>query len=176
MTLSAEGEPGGESDSSTNGIADPAEVCGCAAQCSGAGTLSESSAHVETTPDDPQHENTIRELKVVAILRPDGAGYLARLAAGAEGCDPELRVAHVPDLAAALVTLNEVSAAAEARWRVQRRYPPAPRPQPAPRQRAGTSTASSLVGADRPTGSQVGAQSAQTIDNASASDQLSLFG
>jgi hypothetical protein len=65
MISDAEGNLGGESDSSTNGIADPAEVCGCAPQSSGAGTLSESSAQAQTTRDDLPQDNTVRELKVL---------------------------------------------------------------------------------------------------------------
>jgi hypothetical protein len=68
-------------------------------------------------------------VKLVIRLHPDAsAGYRALLALGADGCDPELRAAAVPDLLAALDEVPSLLADAEARWHTRPRYPTLPRP------------------------------------------------
>jgi hypothetical protein len=180
MSPDAEADPDGAPDSSIGEVAQPAEICGCAPghrdEIAPAPSAADAQTdHPEPTPGGEGCE-AARDLKLVAILHPDGSGYRAQLAAGADGCDPELGMAQVPDLASALAALNELSAAAEARWRLQRRYPPAPRPAPTPRQRSSTPAASSRVDVGEPSSSPTGARSEQTMTNATESDQLSLFG
>ncbi|HZS01229.1 MAG TPA: hypothetical protein VFE37_21100 [Chloroflexota bacterium] len=67
-----------------------------------------------------------RALKLVVSLRPSNAvGYRALIALGADGCDPLLRTADVPDLAGALDEVPGLLAEAEGRWELQPRYPAA---------------------------------------------------
>lgn len=69
-----------------------------------------------------------RELKLVVTLQPRDEGqYLARLAVGAEGCDPELCAYSVGDVEEALLRLLETIGRAEERWQAQPRYPAAPK-------------------------------------------------
>ena len=99
-----------------------ADPCGCAPWQA---TTSDPRGTHETAPEthEAHHERAAgvqtppRELKLVVLLRPTGAGFQACMAAGSEGCDPELRVADMPDLPTALAALFELAAAAEARWR-----------------------------------------------------------
>jgi len=120
-----------------------------------------------------------RAVKLVALLRPIDGGYRAQLAAGADACDPELRVVEVPDIQSALAALPEVLVAAEARWQTQPRYPGAarpsaparPRPASAPRVPPGGSTTATSSTATRPSDPVVAAPTTQPT-----SDQLSLFG
>jgi hypothetical protein len=99
------------------------DVCGC--------TTSSIPTDLNTT-EAPSDDNTVaqpgtgaphRAVKLVVLLRPSGAGYLAQIAVGAEGCDPELRALSVPTLAAALDLLPDLHAQAEARWLRRPRYP-----------------------------------------------------
>jgi hypothetical protein len=117
-----------------------------------------------------------RELKVVVLLRPTGAGFQARIAAGSEGCDPELRVAEVPDLPAALATVLEVAAAAETRWRVERRYPPAPRTASAARQRPVQVTPSRPEMSERSSDPTRESSTRVATSTSAGAGQLSLFG
>jgi hypothetical protein len=129
-----ERDDSGQSGGSPEESADAAEVdpCGCVPRPAGTGAPTDArEAGVEPTGQDeasptPTDAGPRRELKLVVLLRPSGAGFQARLAAGAAGCDPELRVVDVPDLPTALRALIELATAAEARWRVRRRYPSAP--------------------------------------------------
>jgi hypothetical protein len=169
----------GAAEAGDDGSADP---CGCAPQLP-ASPSEPGEAHEAGTESHETHEEgtagvqmPTRELKLVVVLRPTGAGFEARIAAGAEGCDPQLRVANVPDLPSALAAVADLAAAAEARWRVQRRYPPVPRPASAARQRP------SLVTPPRPDTSERSSDptresstSAATPTSAGAG-QLSLFG
>ena len=112
------------------------DPCGCAPRPSAAAAPVDAGPNLPTTeqPDTGSlspSDNvaaTVRAVKLVALLQPEGAGYRAQLAAGAENCDPELRFIEVPDLRSALAALPELLAAAEARWQSQPRYPSAPRP------------------------------------------------
>ena len=77
---------------------------------------------------DPQLRGDVRGMKLVVTLQLDPSGsQRALVALGADGCDPEIRVAVVPDLLAALDEVPAVLAAAQARWQTQRRYAPPPR-------------------------------------------------
>jgi len=110
-----------------------------------------------------------RTLKLVARLRPTSDGFQAQLSAGADDCDPELRVLDVADPVTAIMALVELLARAEGRWQTQPRYPAAPRPGPpraraAPRPTTGTSPTPDVTRGAVPA-------TAQT-----ATDQLSLFG
>ena len=110
----------------TADIHDPEAVdpCGCAPRPSAAAAPHNAGPNLSTTeqPDTGSSlpsdavESTVRAVKLVALLQPQGAGYRAQLAAGAENCDPELRLIEVPDLQSALDALPAVLAAAEARW------------------------------------------------------------
>ena len=124
----------GPAEAGDNASADP---CGCSPPPAAAvaiepGHARETEAESLDDHNEPaaRAQTPGRELKLVVLLRPIGSGFQARIAAGSEGCDPELRVVEVPELPAALAAVAELAAAAEARWRVQRRYPPAPRPAP----------------------------------------------
>ena len=124
---------------------------------------------------------TVRAVKLVALLQPEGAGYRAQLAAGAENCDPELRLIEVPDLQSALDALPAVLAAAEARWQAQPRYPTVPRSAAtAPRVRAPgpprtAAPQTNRTGAPTPT-VRPPVPAAPTPSDPPNADQLSLFG
>lgn len=87
-----------------------------------------------------------RALKLVLTLRPlpadGGTGYQAVLAVGADGCDPQLHVAEVDGLPAALAEVPGLAARAEAHWQRQPRYPIRTR-QGSPASSAGERPASS---------------------------------
>ena len=164
--------PGGE------GIG-PDQACGCAPP-PGSSIVASDGASVTAQAVDSSApaagvDASPRELKLVIILAPAPNGERAPLAAGAAGCDPELRAVDVPDLAAALVALGEVTAAAEARWRVHHRYPPAPRPEAQPRQRPVATTARSPIRTDGVPNSSGGSQPLQVTTAPASPDQLSLF-
>jgi hypothetical protein len=119
-------------------ITDP---CGCTSKSSPQVPADAGPPAGETCQSGQGHAWTGRAVKLVALVRSTDTGYQAQLAAGAEGCDPELRVVDVPDLPSALAVLPEVLAAAEARWQQRPRYPAvtgapasphAPRPAGAP--------------------------------------------
>lgn len=85
--------------------------------------VAEATAPVETPPR--------RTLKLVVTLQPsDAHGYHAMLAVGADGCDPLLRCVEGESLEAILNAAPDLVAEAEARWRVQPRYPPIKPPAP----------------------------------------------
>jgi hypothetical protein len=121
-----------------------------------------------------------RTVKLVAVLRAIGTGYRAQLAAGAEDCDPELRLLEVPDLQSALAALPDVLAAAEARWQARPRYPSAPlqpangRPRASSPPRAATTASNRVV--ESPARSTPPAPEAATVSAPPIADQLSLFG
>ena len=74
-------------------------------------------ASIETQPPH-------RALKLVVTLQPsDGDDYHAVLAVGADGCDPLLRCVEGESLASILAAVPTLVGEAEARWRVQPRYP-----------------------------------------------------
>lgn len=98
-------------------IVDP---CGCAPRPA----VSTGPAEAQDTPTGPadtsqeppgQADTPRREVKLVVLLHHLDTGYRAHVAVGSDGCDPELRVTDVPDLATALLALSEVAAAAQAR-------------------------------------------------------------
>jgi hypothetical protein len=165
------------------------DPCGCVPRPSAAAAPDNAGPNLATTeqpdtgslsPSDTVAA-TVRAVKLVALLQPEGAGYRAQLAAGAENCDPELRLLKVPDLQSALDALPAVLAAAEARWQAQPRYPSAPRsPATAPRPRAPgpprTATPqTNRTGAPTPTG-RPPVPAAPTPSGPPNADQLSLFG
>jgi hypothetical protein len=118
--VSAQGSP----DAETETVNAPSDVCGCTMTSFPTGT-NETEADSEdniAAPGDGQ-VGPHRAVKLVVLLRPSGAGYLAQIAVGAEGCDPELRAVSVPTLTAALDLLPELHAQAEARWLRRPRYP-----------------------------------------------------
>src|SRR6266545_2919863 len=116
---------------------------------------------------DPERPG--RTLKLVARLRPTSGGFQAQLSAGADDCDPELRVLDVADPVTAIMALVELLARAEGRWQTQPRCPAAPRPAPpararaAPRPTTGTSPTPDVTRGAVPAAAQT------------ATDQLSLF-
>ena len=165
------------------------DPCGCAPRPSAAAAPDNAGPNLPTTeqsdtgslsPSD-NVAATVRAVKLVALLQPEGAGYRAQLAAGAENCDPELRLIEVPDLQSALDALPAVLAAAEARWQAQPRYPSAPRsPATAPRPRAPgpprtAAPQNNRTGAPTPT-VQPPVPAAPTPSGPPNADQLSLFG
>jgi hypothetical protein len=110
-------------------------------------------------------------------LQPAGAGYRAQLAAGADGCDPELRVLDVPDVPSALGALPEVLAAAEARWQAAPRYQLAPRAPAAARPRSETRAAAAAAHrTERTTTPPPPRQVAAATPAAPLPGQLPLFG
>jgi hypothetical protein len=169
-----------------SGTADP---CGCTTRSSAAGT-SDIVVQIPTANEQPAAESpsppdaggpTSRVIKLIALLRPSGGGYRAQLSAGADNCDPELRVVEAPDLQGALAALPEVLAAAEARWEAQPRYPSAPRPAATtPRPRAPTPQRNAVPQSDRSTAPPPTAQppvpTAPAPPAQPTADQLSLFG
>jgi hypothetical protein len=116
-----------------------------------------------------------RELKLVVVLRHVDAGYRAHLAVGSDGCDPELRVTDVPDLATALLALTEVAAAAQARWRVEQRYPAAPQPVSPPYRSPAPPSARQSRPVDPAPDATGGGRRVHAGSTAVAPDQLSLF-
>ena len=165
------------------------DPCGCAPRPSAAAAPDNAGPNLSTTeqpdtgslsPSDTVAA-TVRAVKLVALLQPEGAGYRAQLAAGAENCDPELRLIEVPDLQSALDALPAVLAAAEARWQAQPRYPSAPRsPATAPRPRAPgpprtAAPQTNRTGAPAPT-ARPPVPAAPTPSGPPNADQLSLFG
>lgn len=138
-------------------------------------TVDESPATATETGSSAAVEPARRSLKLVLSLQPaEGAGYRAMLAVGADGCDPVMRSAEVADLAGAIDALPGLIEEAEARWRVEPRYPAAlptkakpvatSGPAPAPKQGPAPSNAPAALG-DSPPAAKAGAP-----------DQLSLFG
>jgi hypothetical protein len=172
-------EPGeGSAEPTNDGGADP---CGCAPRTvatSEPRAVDETAAESGEAPHAPDApvQAPPRDVKLVVFLRPTGAGFQACLAAGAEGCDPELRVAEVPDLPAALAALAELAVAAETRWRVQRRYPPAPRPPSPARQRPAPATPARSSPNDRSSDPTSGSSTAPAAPTSAGAGQLSLFG
>jgi hypothetical protein len=118
--VSAEGSP----DAETETVNVPSDVCGCTMTSIPTGT-NETEAHSEDNVVAPGDSVVAphRAVKLVVFLRPSGAGYLAQIAVGAEGCDPQLRALSVPTLTAALDLLPELHAQAQARWLRRPRYP-----------------------------------------------------
>src|SRR5216683_976034 len=126
--------------------ASPSDACGCAPQVATPATPAsfvdaEQGNSSETrvapaTPDANVPEPRDRTVKLVALLRRTEGGYRAQLAAGADGCDPVLRLIEVPDVSDALAALGALVAEGEARWRADPRYPSATRTSPPPRPRA----------------------------------------
>ena len=160
-----------------------ADPCGCAPPPAAAVASEPGHAHETGTEllDDHNEpaarvQTPARELKLVVLLRPTGSGFQARIAAGSEGCDPELRVVEVPDLPAALAAVAELAAAAEARWRVQRRYPPAPRPVPPAHQRPAPMTPPRSDPRERPADPTGASSTGPAAPTAAGAGQLSLFG
>ena len=96
-------EPGdGPSGAGEPSSADP---CGCAPPPAAAIAGEPGHAHEAGAESYDAHRETAacvqtppRELKLVVLLRPTGSRFQARMAAGSEGCDPELRVVEVPVL------------------------------------------------------------------------------
>ena len=119
-------------DSTTAGDAEDATEPGDAVVAEQAGDVeAEPSADQRSTlaGAEPAQSAARTGVKLVIRLHPDAsAGYRALLALGADGCDPELRAAAVPDLLAALDEVPALLADAEARWHARPRYPPLPRP------------------------------------------------
>jgi hypothetical protein len=165
------------------------DPCGCASRPYAAAAPDNACANLPTTeqpcegslsPSDTVAA-TVRAVKLVALLQPEGAGYRAQLAAGAENCDPELRLIEVPDLQSAIDALPAVLAAAEARWQAQPRYPSAPRsPATAPRPRAPgpprtAAPQTNRTGAPAPT-TRPPVPATPTSSGPPNADQLSLFG
>jgi hypothetical protein len=192
MSTEAESAPDGEERATeTADIHDSEAVdpCGCAPRPSAAAAPDNTGPNLSTTeqPDSGSLSPsdtvaaTVRAVKLVALLQPEGAGYRAQLAAGAENCDPELRLIEVPDLQSALDALPAVLAAAEARWQAQPRYPSAPRsPATAPRPRAPgpprtAAPQANRTGAPAPT-ARPPVPAAPTPSGPPNADQLSLFG
>ena len=160
-----------------------ADPCGCAPPVAAA--IAGESGHAHETgaeSHDAHHEpaagvqTPARELKLVVRLRPTGSSFQARMAAGSEGCDPELRVVEVPDLPAALAAVAELAAAAEARWRVQRRYPPAPRPVPPAHQRPAPMTPPRSDPRERSADPAGASSNGPAAPTSAGAGQLSLFG
>ena len=159
-----------------------ADPCGCAPPPA---AIASEPGHAHETGADPYDahrepaagvETPTRELKLVVLLCPTGSGFQARIAAGSQGCDPELRVVEVPDLPAALAALAELAAAAEARWRVQRRYPPVPRPAPPAHQRPAPKTPPRSDPRERPADPTGASSTGPAAPTTAGAGQLSLFG
>ncbi len=187
MSTEAQSAPDEEerpTETADNHDSEAVDPCGCAPRPSAAAAPNLSTTEQPDTgslsPSDTV-ESTVRAVKLVALLQPEGAGYRAQLAAGAENCDPELRLIEVPDLQSALDALPAVLAAAEARWQAQPRYPTAPRsPATAPRPRAPgpprtAAPQSNRTGAPTPT-VRPPVPAAPTPSGPPNADQLSLFG
>ena len=166
--------------------ASPSDACGCAPQVATPaapadvvdpeqGDSSETRVAL-ATPDSNVPEPGARTVKLVALLRHTDAGYRAQLAAGADGCDPVLRLIEVPDVSAALAALGALVAEGEVRWRGEPRYPSATRTAPPPRPRAPMRHATGIPASAPPSSASGETLAATAAFVQSAGDQLSLFG
>ncbi len=162
------------------------DACGCAPQVATPATPAsfvdaEQGNSSETrvapaTPDSNVPEPRDRTVKLVALLRRTEDGYRAQLAAGADGCDPVLRLIDVPDVSDALAALGALVAEGEVRWRAEPRYPSATRTAPPPRPRAPMRQATGIPASAPPSSASGVTPSATAASVQSSGDQLSLFG
>jgi len=193
MSTEAQSAPDEEERATETAYIHDSEVvdpCGCAPRPSAAAAPDNAGPNLSTTeqPDtgslSPSDTvaTSVRAVKLVALLQPEGAGYRAQLAAGAENCDPELRLIEVPDLQSALYALPAVLTSAKTRWQAQPRSRTAPRsPATAPRPRAPTpprtaAPQSNRTGAPTPAVRPPVPTAAPTPSGPPNADQLSLFG
>ena len=178
MTLDAENRPGADQPTVESEDVQP-DPCGCTTRPDAHGGETMASAPTEPGNGSSVQASRGRTVKLVAVLRPSDTGFQAQLAAGADGCDPELRVVHVPDVSGALAGLREVLFTAQNRWQTQPRYPPTPRTATTPRPRPGATLSTTPAG-QRCAAVEPGPER-QRADvglesNPPAGDQLSLFG
>jgi hypothetical protein len=166
--------------------ASPSDACGCAPQVSTPATPanvvdaeqgnSSEPRVAPATPDSNVPEPRDHTVKLVALLRRTEDGYRVQLAAGADGCDPVLRLIDVPDVSSALAALGALVAEGEVRWRAEPRYPSAARTAPPPRPRAPMRQATGIPASAPPSSTSGVTPSATAASVQSSGDQLSLFG
>jgi hypothetical protein len=178
VTLDAEDRPGADQPTLESEDVQP-DPCGCTTGPDAHGGETMAPAPTEPGEGSSVQASTNRTVKLVAVLRPSGTGFQAQLAAGADGCDPERRVVHVPDVTGALMGLREVLFTAQNRWHMQPRYPSTPRTSAPPHSRPGTTVSNPPAGQsraeiDRGPERQRAAIGPQS--NPPEGDQLSLFG
>jgi hypothetical protein len=119
-----------------------------------------------------------RAIKLVVMLRPTGSGFWAHLAAGADGCDPELRALEVRDVSSALTALEAVLATARERWQQHPRYPSLSRTTSGQRTRASgnrPSQPATSTTLPRPPTQAAPRRTADSPHTAPVNDQLELF-